>query len=476
MPAKRKNIQKGNGKNSQGKKTKVESNPEERVQQDNGSNTNERISCKCNKLWVQKRLLTHIKRDSNCRSKYTEEEIEAIAKVSSGNAAQKRKLNKIVKRKQIEDDKTRKENIEERISCKCNQLWEQSKLLKHIKKDSKCRSKYTEDEIEAITKEMQKVQKQKNSKRKKIVRANIKNDKEKQKVQKQKNSERMKIVRANIKNDVRKRLITFRRECQYGPIFTCICCMRDLFRKTVKKVTAAYMNFLNSNGMAAECLQIDENGDLKNDLKVHGDHYICQNCCRYLQKGEMPLICAKNGLEYSPIPNCLQIENLERQMICKDLVFIKIRHLPSYSRMPAINDHVINVPIDDDDIIKTVTSLPRTQLTNGLVTVGLKRDMAIKKFHKLQLIRPDKICEAISYLKEKHPSYANIDILSLDEWRKQFYAEECDDTENTGENTEDDSSNTSQIVEEASEKSIYNFATCLIPDNPLSDVVGKNIF
>ena len=74
--------------------------------------------------------------------------------------------------------------------------------------------------------------------------------------------------------------------------------------------------------MAAECLQIDENGDEKNDLKVHGDHHIYQNCCRYLQKRGMPLICAKNGLEYSPIPNCLQIENLERQMVCKDLVFI----------------------------------------------------------------------------------------------------------------------------------------------------------
>ena len=131
MPAKRKNIQKGNGKNSQGKKTKVESNPEERFQQDNGSNTNERISCKCNKLWVQKRLLTHIKRDSNCRSKYTEEEIEAIDKVSKETAAQKRKL------------------------------WNKN-----------ARAKIQNDE------EKQKIQKQKDSKRKKIARAKIKNDEE----------------------------------------------------------------------------------------------------------------------------------------------------------------------------------------------------------------------------------------------------------------------------------------------------------
>ena len=144
--------------------------------------------------------------------------------------------------------------------------------------------------------------------------------------------------------------------------------------------------------------------------------------------------------------------------------------------MPAIYDHVINVPIGDDDIIKTVTALPRTQLTNGLVTVGLKRDMGIKKFHKLELIRPEKICEALLYLKNNHPSYANIDISSLDEWRRQFNEEEYDDTENTGENSEDVSSNSEQIVEDTTEKSIYNFATCLIPDNPLSDVVGKNIF
>ena len=72
MATKRKNVQNGNEKTSQGKKTQVESNPEEIFQQDNGGNTNERISCKCNKLWEQNRLLAHIKRDSNCGSKYTD--------------------------------------------------------------------------------------------------------------------------------------------------------------------------------------------------------------------------------------------------------------------------------------------------------------------------------------------------------------------------------------------------------------------
>ena len=529
MPRKRKNIQTGQDKKTlktiQVEKTQVQSNLEERFQQDND---NERISCKCNKLWAQNRLLAHIKRDKKCGSKYTEQEIENIKKISKENDH----LRKVAKRREIQNDAGKKDihNQKEALRkkdarAKIQNDAEKKKIRNQkealMKKDARAKiqsdaeNKKNHNQKEALRKksarakiqsdaenkkvhsqkdalrkkdarykiqsdaENKKVHSQKDALRKKDARAKIQNDAGKKRIHNQKEVLRKKDARAKtrakIRNDVHERLIKFRRECQYGPIFTCICCMRDLFRKTVKKVTAAYINFLNSIGMVKEYLQIDENGDLKNDLKVHGDHYICQNCCRYLQKEEMPLICAKNGLEYSPIPSCLQIENLERQMICKDLVFIKIRKLPSYARMPAINDHVINVPIDDDDIIKTVTSLPRTHLTNGLVTVGLKRDMAIKNFHKLQLIRPDKICEAITYLKDNHPSYANIDVLSLEEWRKQFFAEECDDTEITGENSEDDSSNAGQIVEDASEKSIYNFATCLIPDNPLSDVVGKNI-
>ena len=49
MASKRKKVQNGKEKNSQGKKQQVKNNPEERFQQDNGGNINERISCKCNK-------------------------------------------------------------------------------------------------------------------------------------------------------------------------------------------------------------------------------------------------------------------------------------------------------------------------------------------------------------------------------------------------------------------------------------------
>ena len=59
-------------------------------------------------------------------------------------------------------------------------------------------------------------------------------------------------------------------------------------------------------------------------------------------------------------PECLKLTNLEKQLIVKSLLFIKVRELPK-TRMQAMNDRVINVPIEDGDLIKEVTSLPRTK-------------------------------------------------------------------------------------------------------------------
>ena len=78
--------------------------------------------------------------------------------------------------------------------------------------------------------------------------------------------------------------------------------------------------------------------------------------------------------------------------------------------MLAMNDRIINVPIEDNDIIREVTSLPRTDKNSGMVTVQMKRKMTMKNIHKRGLIRPDKIYEALVYLKENHPEYSNIDV------------------------------------------------------------------
>ena len=44
--------------------------------------------------------------------------------------------------------------------------------------------------------------------------------------------------------------------------------------------------------------------------------------------------------------------------------------------------------------------------------------MSMKNYHKMEWIRPEKIFEALVYLKQHHPEYSNIDITDCNEWMK----------------------------------------------------------
>ena len=395
---------------------------------------------------------------------------------------------------------TEMEEVDDNITCRgtCKKkVWPKkgrSNFLRHITQAKKCKILYTEDEIEEFRKLSYKMElkRQRESydedKSKKLKRQRLSYDSKKQK-EKYLNKQ---------PSTMKERLQRFDHECQYGPIFVCVCCMRVLFKRGVRKITASYEEQLFASQMIdhlqTEHVNLMEDSDannrlklqiwekqqkkrLKMSLKVHGAHYLCCNCCKYLEKLEMPPCCAKNCLEYPDIPDCLQLSNLERQMICKDLVFIKIRRLPSYMRMEAMNDHIINVPIEDDDIIKTVTSLPRTQKNNGLITVGLKRDMALKKIEKLQMIHPERVYEALLHLKENHPSYKDINISSLQDWKDQLSVSDEDknfvhDGTNESSDCEIEPNEENQQSNQ-SDEGIFNSITCLYSENPLANVVGK---
>ena len=72
----------------------------------------------------------------------------------------------------------------------------------------------------------------------------------------------------------------------------------------------------------------------------------------------MPKLSAMNNLMVEIIPEQLKLSDFEMQLIAKDLLFMKIFSLPK-SRMPAIKDKVINVPLTHLDIQRTTTLLPR---------------------------------------------------------------------------------------------------------------------
>ena len=438
------------------------------------------------------------------------------------------------------------EEIEDNITCRgaCKKVWPRfgrSSFLTHITKAKKCKTLYTEDEIAEFQKssynrkkrkiiEKQKETYDENVKNKKLKTQrktydeNVKNKKLKRqrkenvrnKILKQKRSKYDPVkAKEKYKNKpsptMKQRITKFTHECKYGPLFVCVCCMRLLFKRGARKITYNYELMLFGSGMidhlqTENIIQLSDSYEvreeklksrrfgekqkkmLKESLKVHGAHHLCNNCCTYLEKMEMPPCCAKNSLEYHEIPDSLKLSNLERQLICKDLVFIKIRQLYP-TNMDSMNDRVINVAIEDDDIIKTVTSLPRTQKNNGMITVGLKRDTKYDRFHKLQMVRPEKLYEALLYLKDNHSSYKDIIIPSLNAWKKEYENSDKDNDKSTAKETTGDSVKSSgeemsdaetdqgneklQINE--SEENIFNSTTCLFSENPLADVVGKFI-
>ena len=67
----------------------------------------------------------------------------------------------------------------------------------------------------------------------------------------------------------------------------------------------------------------------------------------------------------------LELTELEGNLIAKNIVFVKIFELPK-SRWTALKDKIINVSVKDDDILNTVTRLPRKLNEAGLIEVDLK--------------------------------------------------------------------------------------------------------
>ena len=77
-------------------------------------------------------------------------------------------------------------------------------------------------------------------------------------------------------------------------------------------------------------------------------------------------------------------------------------------------------------------------------------------------------------MKRKHAHYKNIDISCLEEWTKQF--DENSDDSNESNDSIDDlvTDETEEQCQE--EEKVFNASTCLLPDDPLSDVIGNYVF
>jgi hypothetical protein len=123
-----------------------------------------------------------------------------------------------------------------------------------------------------------------------------------------------------------------------------------------------------------------------------------------MKRGKSPCLSVKNGLSLTKLAD-MKLSEIENNLIAQNILFQKIFLLPK-SRMSAVKDRLVNVPVAAADVINTVQSIPRTPREAGLIQVKLKRRLKYKNYHKQEYIDPQKIFEMLGHLKKSgHPYY-----------------------------------------------------------------------
>ena len=196
----------------------------------------------------------------------------------------------------------------------------------------------------------------------------------------------------------KKRLKKFRRKTMFNAIFTCMCCQRDLFECNVIKFTDNLEFQINSKKPGLFIRSIEKVKSEPIMVNINGiiSSYICHACKNHLKSGKLPPMSAMNGLKIHQQDPELELTELEGNLISKNIVYMKIFQLPK-SRWTALKDKIINVPVNDSDILNTITSLPRTPTEAGLIEVDLKRKVEYQNSHIRQLINPEKCFKMLSF-------------------------------------------------------------------------------
>ena len=253
--------------------------------------------------------------------------------------------------------------------------------------------------------------------------------------------QRKRRTKANDQLTKEDRFKAFKNEFKDGVAYVCVSCHRCLwkwqvevlFEKQIKKLVqkCGQSFFENEILMGKQTVEELEHG------------VFCTNCVRYVRNKKVPKIHVSNDLELDEYFEELDLTDVEEQLIAMDLIFMKIKELPT-RRCNAIVDKCVNVPLNPEDIKKTVESLPRPPDEAGLVAVQFKRKKDMKNTHFEAFVRPNKCIGAIKKLKELgNPFYQDV---PLDE---NFMLEKMEISEADQESDiESESSEVVSVIEE----------------------------
>ena len=139
--------------------------------------------------------------------------------------------------------------------------------------------------------------------------------------------------------------------------------------------------------------------------------------------------------------------------------------------MKAIRDRLINVPLTDEDINKTIMSLPRTEDKAGVVAVKLKRKLGMKNCHAEQFIDPNKCIRAVKKFHDLgNPHFLAIEI---DEKFLEPKQGADDDAESMDMSSDSDESG-DMLNSVKAHQGIRGEITCLVHEN-LEEAVVENL-
>ena len=271
-------------------------------------------------------------------------------------------------------------------------------LLRHLnsKTGKRCKENYKEEEIEGHKKAV-------GRRRMATYRANTKNNtKNKLKVYEAKYYEKNKEKKALARKKKREEMTVwdglrvFWAETAWGAIYPCLCCHKTYFRNGVRKANPKEMDKKYRFFEKSVDKSVIHAGP--NKFFIKDSYWMCHGCFNKIKGNIMPAISVMNALKIYDLPDCLRnLTEVENVLLAPRIAFMKMVRLP-VSRMRGIRDRIVNVPIPNDTIKKTVASLPRslprTLEEAQVIPISLrkKRDMVTSNVE--QWIDPERVIES----------------------------------------------------------------------------------
>ena len=200
---------------------------------------------------------------------------------------------------------------------------------------------------------------------------------------------------------------------------------KDQNKKETKEIKAAKKADMKKYN--AE-LKKDVLPQIKEDMKLEGEAWICATCESHLNKGRMPPQCHQNSLVLKPSlqdhPET-KLTDTENVLISKQIAFAKLYPLKT-SRWKALDGKIINIPITNEKMQETIKCLPRTPAEGQMIGICVKRQ---KKYDQTYiapfLARPGLIIKWLNELKKAgHPAYQDINIETEEQYEQRCFQED----------------------------------------------------